>query len=592
MAVISGWGRGTWSQAAWGEPLPVIVTGVAGTSAVGTVAVVAEANVPATGLAATGGVGSVTVTGVANVVTTGETGTGAVGTVVVAANADVGVTGSAGTGGVGTVTMTGDANVPQTGIVGTGAVGTVVVAANADVGVTGESATGATGSVDVIAKAVVAPTGIEVTGGVGSVTISAAANVLTTGVDADLQGVRGLDFVGVGDAQISTTKSKVGSSSVYLDGTGDYLTSGRYNFGTSNFTVEAWFNPDSVSGSQNIIDLTVDDSQKTNMIARMTGSSLVVLIGGSNTVVNKFGVFSVGTWTHIALMRSGSTVYAYVDGVRVGQFSTSSNFGVTKVELGGSVLNYEGYIDHVRFSSTNRYGFGANFTPSTTAYVGDSDTKTILEFEGSDGSTDIVNSFVPQVVTVAANADVAPTGLAATGGVGSVEIDGEANVPATGIEATSGVGSVTIDAAAGVAVTGEEATGAVGTVAVDAAANVSIVVDDAQSIQYGTGQVGTVVAGISVDVVTTGLASSINVGNVTVKANADAIVTGFELQGDTGEVKVFDQIIPVQNPSYSTPSGATPGAPLSSPNYKDPEGVPRGFVRGDRLQSAGWKNVA
>ena len=88
MAVISGWGRGTWSQATWGEPLPIVVTGEAGTGATGTVSVIAEANVPATGLAASGAVGSVTVIGVANVVTTGETGTGAVGTVAVAANAE------------------------------------------------------------------------------------------------------------------------------------------------------------------------------------------------------------------------------------------------------------------------------------------------------------------------------------------------------------------------------------------------------------------------------------------------------------------------------------------------------------------------
>ena len=59
MTAISGWGRGTWSQYSWGEPLPVVVTGVAGTGAVGSVSVVAEANVPETGLAATGGVGSV-----------------------------------------------------------------------------------------------------------------------------------------------------------------------------------------------------------------------------------------------------------------------------------------------------------------------------------------------------------------------------------------------------------------------------------------------------------------------------------------------------------------------------------------------------
>jgi hypothetical protein len=61
MAAITGWGRGTWSQGPWDEPIPVILTGEAATGAVGSVAVVAEANIPVTGLEATSGVGSVVV---------------------------------------------------------------------------------------------------------------------------------------------------------------------------------------------------------------------------------------------------------------------------------------------------------------------------------------------------------------------------------------------------------------------------------------------------------------------------------------------------------------------------------------------------
>ena len=82
-----------------------------------------------------------------------------------------------------------------------------------------------------------------------------------------------------------------------------------------------------------------------------------------------------------------------------------------------------------------------------------------------------------------------------------------------------------------VVTTGEQATGAVGTATVDAAANVSVG-NKSLSEAIGTGQVGTVIAGISVEFVTTGLSSSTNVGNVTVKANADAIVTGVELTGE------------------------------------------------------------
>ena len=107
------------------------------------------------------------------------------------------------------------------------------------------------------------------------------------------------------------------------------------------------------------------------------------------------------------------------------------------------------------------------------------------------------------------------------------------------------------------------------------------------------GYVGTVVAGISVEFLTTGLSSSTNVGTVIVQANADAIVTGVEATGDIGNVRVFDQIIPVQNPNFQPPvPGTQPGDPLSSPSYKQPQGAGSGFVPGDRLQAPTWKDVA
>ena len=51
MANITGWGRGTWGEGAWGEPIPVTLTGLAATSALGTVSIVAKGNVIPTGQA-------------------------------------------------------------------------------------------------------------------------------------------------------------------------------------------------------------------------------------------------------------------------------------------------------------------------------------------------------------------------------------------------------------------------------------------------------------------------------------------------------------------------------------------------------------
>jgi len=66
MAIVAGWGRGTWGQLTFGEPLPVTITGVtSGTTAVGNVVVTGDANVAETGIAATGALGTATATGVA-----------------------------------------------------------------------------------------------------------------------------------------------------------------------------------------------------------------------------------------------------------------------------------------------------------------------------------------------------------------------------------------------------------------------------------------------------------------------------------------------------------------------------------------------
>ena len=66
--LYEGWGRSTWSDGSFGTPiLKVSVDGVSDTGAVGSVSVIAEANVTPTGLEATGAVGTVSINAEANV---------------------------------------------------------------------------------------------------------------------------------------------------------------------------------------------------------------------------------------------------------------------------------------------------------------------------------------------------------------------------------------------------------------------------------------------------------------------------------------------------------------------------------------------
>ena len=61
MADVTGWGRAGWGTDGWGTPDELDVTGVAGTSALGSVAVDAKAEVSVTSNRGVGSVGSVIV---------------------------------------------------------------------------------------------------------------------------------------------------------------------------------------------------------------------------------------------------------------------------------------------------------------------------------------------------------------------------------------------------------------------------------------------------------------------------------------------------------------------------------------------------
>jgi hypothetical protein len=112
------------------------------------------------------------------------------------------------------------------------------------------------------------------------------------------------------------------------------------------------------------------------------------------------------------------------------------------------------------------------------------------------------------------------TGLEATGGVGSVTINGDANVSVTGVEATGGVGSVEVEAAGQIEVTGLEATGEVGSVTVSEGAGILVAVTS-PALQ---GRVGVASATGAISVVVTGLSATGQTAGASVVAWNEIIV--------------------------------------------------------------------
>ena len=81
MSSLAGWGRSTWGSGTWGIKVPVFVTGVEGTTALGSEEVTGVATVSVTGVEATGGLGTAPVVFGTTVIPTGVNATGVIGDV-------------------------------------------------------------------------------------------------------------------------------------------------------------------------------------------------------------------------------------------------------------------------------------------------------------------------------------------------------------------------------------------------------------------------------------------------------------------------------------------------------------------------------
>lgn len=197
------------------------------------------------------------------------------------------------------------------------------------------------------------------------------------------------DFETAGGAQISTTQSKFGGSSMYFDGTGDYITSyntNLYSLTTQQFgkvfTIEFWMYRTSTTSNQWIVS-TASGYGNTTLNGFLIGYYPVV--GGISIAGNNLGAYWFGggtinanTWYHIAVVGTSTACTIYIDGTSASTsnwpggwtgFTTKGWVVGAGVQNDGDTPNNEfgGYINDVRITNgVARYT--ANFTPPTTAF--------------------------------------------------------------------------------------------------------------------------------------------------------------------------------------------------------------------------------
>jgi hypothetical protein len=219
-----------------------------------------------------------------------------------------------------------------------------------------------------------------------------------------------------GDVTNTQAQKKVGDSSIYFDGTGDYLSipgSTDWAF-TGEFTIEMWARGSAWDADNDVLTCYGGGGGggRNSIQFWVFGSSSDLVFycssdGDNWTTVSETKAFTNDTWYHIAVTRDGSdVVHLWVDGAELGTgtaFSgtlwtpTTYNLLTVGAKTHGASQAFTGYMDEIRFSDTDRYP--SAFTPSTTEFTADSNTKLLIHSNWDGGlgadSSGNYNTFTP-----------------------------------------------------------------------------------------------------------------------------------------------------------------------------------------------------
>jgi len=160
-----------------------------------------------------------------------------------------------------------------------------------------------------------------------------------------------------GDAQLTTNSPKFGTASALFDGTGDYLavTDSALDLGAGDFTVECFINTSSLAAYQgfffngtfgvstNRIQLVLTTAGAIDFFAQDAGAGSFQLTSSASSI-------AINTWYHIAVTRSGSNGYLFINGSVAA--SATSTFTVNPAA--GSTQ----HIGYSRFSGADTYFTG------------------------------------------------------------------------------------------------------------------------------------------------------------------------------------------------------------------------------------------
>jgi hypothetical protein len=175
----------------------------------------------------------------------------------------------------------------------------------------------------------------------------------------------------VGNASTSTTQTKFADTAMYFDGSGDFIKFNEPNFSNNNFTFEFWIYRDGIQTVSDRVYQSRDGDVYVSIgVSFYNATDIVVSLSsnGSSWDINESSLktsLADQTWEHIAIVRSGSTISLYKNGLLVISITSTAAlyYSGETATIGGQTTgrNFTGYLENFQIlKGVAKYT--ANFT--------------------------------------------------------------------------------------------------------------------------------------------------------------------------------------------------------------------------------------
>jgi len=155
----------------------------------------------------------------------------------------------------------------------------------------------------------------------------------------------------------------------YFDGSGDYLTApsnAAYQFGTGDFTIEYWIYQTASGSYRTVLDTRASGTASPWACLINSNNQPYILI---NSDLTSSIAININAWNHVAIVRSGTNLSIYVNGVSGLSTTNSTNISPTgSLRVGftvDTVYPMIGYLSNIRIVKGTAV-YTSAFTPPTT----------------------------------------------------------------------------------------------------------------------------------------------------------------------------------------------------------------------------------